>query len=232
MRISVGVLIAFVAMSIIPSFGQATMWGIEAEQIEYRTHGAVHSVVWDFDAVYGTDTLRVVWRSEAEYAIAETAFEKAENQVRLQTPLSSFFDAVVGIRYDSADPSEQQHGLIGIHGLSSYGFEIDADLFLAAHPFARFEIEHDLLLTNWTILTPSLEVEWSLLDNRSVAGGTLPPEVKIGARVSYDLWHRMVSPYLGVHYHRTFDTIREHGFADVRGIQNAVFLVAGARVLF
>ena len=75
------------------------IYGLQAEQLEYRFgEGGDDVLVWDFDAIVGDDELRFVFRSEAEMETSTNDFETLENQLRLQRPISTFFDAVVGAR--------------------------------------------------------------------------------------------------------------------------------------
>jgi copper resistance protein B len=54
---------------------------------------------------------------------------------------------------------------------------------------------------------------------------------EVGARLSYDLIDRTVSPYIGVHYERSFG--KTAGFARDEGESvDAVFIVAGLKLLF
>ena len=94
--ISAAVILAAAAGIGLPAAAEEPFWGIQAEQLEFRVSDAEEVFAWDFDALYGTDELKLVWRSEAEYGVEERALETLENQIRLQTPISDFFDAVVG----------------------------------------------------------------------------------------------------------------------------------------
>ena len=71
------------------------IWGVQAEQLEIRALDDEEVLVWDFDALIGTDELKLVWRSEAEYGLSSDEFESLENQLRLRFPISTFFNGVV-----------------------------------------------------------------------------------------------------------------------------------------
>lgn len=206
-------------------------WGVQVEQFEYRTDGDEDIFAWDFDAFYGTDELRFVWRSEAEYDLDEEEFETLENQARLQKPISDFFDAVVGARVDTPSGTDRAYGVLGIHGLAPQWFEIDADLFVSNNPVFRFEAEYEGLITNRIILTPSVEVDVPLTDDEDINRGAWAPKLELGARLSYDLIDRTLSPYIGIHYEHLFgqtgDLAREEG--DDR---EQVLFVMGTRLMF
>ena len=215
----------------VPAAAESNVWGIQAEQLEYRFGGDTEVAAWDLDAFYGNDEVRFVYRSEGEYALEEEAFETLENQFRLSTPISDFFDGVAGVRFDTASGPDRVHGVIGLHGLTRQWFEIDADLFVSDHPSVRFEVEYEGLITNRIIVVPSIELDVPLTDDTALNRVAFGPRLEIGARVSYDLVDRLLSPYVGFHYERTFggsaDLVRAGG-EDA----SAAFLVVGARMIF
>lgn len=223
--------LAPILLSAAPARAEPVVWGIQAEQLEYRAGEGSDILAWDVDALAGTDELKFLWRSEAELALDEEAFESLENQARLQIPVSDFFDAVAGVRISTPEGPDRVHGVVGLHGLAPQWFEIDADLFLSDEPFFRFEAEYEALLTNRIVLTPVVELELPFTDDRAIGVRAWGPTLELGARLSYDLVDRALSPYIGVHYERVFgetaDLARDEG-EDVDGL----FFVVGARVMF
>ena len=143
------------------------IYGFQAEQFEYRDGDNGENVfVWDFDFVVGTDELKFVWRSEAEIAEGSGDFEGLENQLRLQFPISTFFDGVVGVQASTPDGlPDRYNAVLGLKGLAPVFLEVDADFFLSDHSFFRFEAEYEGLITNRLILTPSIEVTGPLEDD-------------------------------------------------------------------
>ncbi len=207
-------------------------YGVQVEQLEYRSTDEGGTYVWDFDAVAGTDELKFVWRSEGEVAEGSGEIESLESQLRLQMPISRFFDAVVGVYAQTPDDLPERYAaVVGVKGLAPQWFEIDADLFLSDRSFARFEGEYEALLTNRLIFTPSLEVTLPLQDDpvyMQAAGGAT---IEIGARLSYDLIDRAVAPYIGVNYEKSFggtaDMLRAAGEQD-----DEFSIVTGVRLMF
>lgn len=119
------------------------IYGFQAEQFEYRDGDNGENVfVWDFDFVVGTDELKLVWRSEAEIVEGSGDFEGLENQLRLQFPISTFFDGVVGVQANTPDGlPDRYNAVLGLKGLAPGFLEVDADFFLSDHSFFRFEAE-------------------------------------------------------------------------------------------
>ena len=155
--------IAGVASLLISTFSAAhaepLIYGFQAEQFEYRSGDNDEGVfVWDFDFVIGTDELKFVWRSEAEILEGSGDFEGLENQLRLQFPISTFFDGVVGVQASTPDGlPDRYNAVLGLKGLAPGFLEVDADFYLSDHSFFRFEAEYEGLITNRLILTPSIE---------------------------------------------------------------------------
>ena len=207
------------------------LWGIQIEQAEYRFGEETDVIAWDLDAFVGSDELKVVWRSEGEFELEEEEFETLENQLRIQVPVTTFFDAVAGVRVDTLRSMTRAHAVIGLHGLAQQWFEIDADLFVSDYPAFRFEAEYEGLITNRIILTPSIEFEVPFRDDPAMGAAAWGPKLEVGLRLSYDLIDRSVAPYIGVHYERVFgetaDLVRANG-EDL----GELFFVAGVRLMY
>lgn len=223
--------VAWTALWSVPATAEPLIYGVQVEQAERRFDDGSDVYAWDFDALAGTDELKVVWRSEAEYLTEGNQFETLENQLRLQKPISTFFDAVVGVRVDTPRGEDRVYGVVGVKGLAPQWFELDADLYLGETSFVRVEAEYEGLITNRVILTPSVELDTPLGDDAALGVGGFAPKLEVGARLSYDLLDRAVAPYIGVHYERLFgetaDLAREEGEQEDR-----LFFVVGTKVLF
>ncbi|MDA0369546.1 MAG: copper resistance protein B [Proteobacteria bacterium] len=231
-RISLLAGFLIVASSGASAVAEPLIWGIQAEQLEIRRGESNENVfAWDFDALVGSDELKLVWRSQAEVATGTGTFETLENQLRLQKPISTFFDAVLGVRVDTPRGPDRTYGVVGIKGLAPQWFEIDADLYVSDNPVFRFEAEYEALITNRIILTPSFEIDLPFADDRPIAVGAWGSKIEVGARLSYDLIDRLISPYLGISYERAFGETAD--FRRAEGEDNStLFFVVGTRVLF
>lgn len=214
-----------------PALAEEVLWGLAVEQLEYRVGEEANVVAYDFDAYVGTDELKVVWRSEGEFETEEEAFEALENQLRIQVPISPFFDAVAGIRVDTPEGPNRVHTVLGFHGLAQQWFEVDADLFLSDYPSLRLEAEYEGLITNRIILVPSIELDIPFRDDLASDVGAFGPKLEVGLRLSYDLIDRAFSPYIGVHYERVFGETADIARGNGKD-PGAVFFVAGARILY
>jgi len=214
-----------------PALAEEVLWGVQVEQLEYRVGENENVAAFDFDAYVGTDELKVVWRAEGEFSTEERAWEALENQLRIQVPISPFFDAVAGVRVDTPEGPNRVHAVVGVHGLAQQWFEVDADLFLSDYPSLRLEAEYEGLITNRIILVPSIELDIPFRDDLASDVGAFGPKLEVGLRLSYDLIDRAFSPYIGVHYERVFGETADiaRGNGEDPG---AVFFVAGARIQY
>ena len=209
-------------------------WGVQLEQLEYRYGDESEDVLaYDGDAFVGTDELKLRWQGEGEYALDEDVLEVMENQLALQIPITTFFDAKAGVRYDTPKGPDRFYGVVGIHGLAPQWFEIDADAFLSEEGdvSGRLKAEYEGLITNRLILTPSIELDVGASHDREIGLGAGLRSVELGARLSYDLIDRSVSPYIGVHYEQLFGGTKNLAEADGED-SSAFFAVAGVRLQF
>ena len=214
-----------------PATAEPLIYGLQVEQAERRFDDGSDLYAWNFDALAGTDELKLVWRSEAEYLTESSRFETLENQLRLQMPISTFFDAAVGVRLDTPAGEDRAYGVIGVKGLAPQWFELDADLYVGETSFLRVEAEYAGLITNRIILTPSLELDTPLGDDEALGVGAFAPILEVGARLSYDLLDRALAPYIGVHYEHRFGETADLARAEGEQRDNLYFVV-GTKMLF
>jgi len=187
------------------------IWGAKLERLEYR-FGDEDALAYEGDAFIGTDEFKLRWEGEGEYATDEDVAETVENQITGLIPITPFFDAKAGLRFDTPEGPDRFYGVIGVHGLAPQWFEIDADAFLSEEGdvSGRIEAEYEGLITQRLILTPSIEIDFGLSHDREIGLGAGLRSMEVGARLGYDLLERNVAPYIGVHY--------EHLFGGTRGL--------------
>jgi len=211
---------------------QLVLWGFKADHLEVRMGKGKPHLAWETETFVGTDSLKLAWRSEGEVEFDTGDIDELANEARLQFPVSEFFDASVGVRANTPPGMPSRfHAVLGLQGLARQWLELDASLYLSNRPFFRFKAEYEGLITNRLILTPSVELDLPMADDRAFGSGAWGPKLELGARLSYDVIDRMVSPYVGVHYERSFG--RSSSIARSAGGHNdAVYLVVGTRFIF
>ena len=209
-------------------------YGLQMEELEYR-HGDENEnfLAWNGDAFVGTDEIKLRLLSEAEYDKDAGQFETLENNLVLQTPVSAFFDIKGGARLDTPKGQDRWYGVVGVTGLAPQWFEVDADFFVSetGDTSARLDVEYELLITNRLILTPSMDINVAFSGDPEIDIGSGVSDIEVGARLSYDLIDRAVSPYLGFVYERKFgqtENIAELEGEDTEGWR----AVVGTKVLF
>lgn len=209
-------------------------YGLQMEEFEYRRGDENEKLLaWNGDAFVGTDEIKLRWLGEAEYDRNARQFEKLENRLVLQAPISTFFDIKGGARVDSPQGPDRWYGVLGITGLAPQWFEVDADFFVSetGNTSARLDVEYELLITNRLILTPSMDINVAFSDDTEIGIKAGFTDIEIGARLSYDLIDRALSPYIGAVYERqlgnTEDLARDEG-EDIEGWR----AVIGARFVF
>lgn len=226
-----------VALSASPAAAQETnlvYYGFQLEEFEHRRGDESEELlVWNGDAFVGTDELKLRWLGEGEYDTNASQFEAMENRLVLQMPVSDFFDVKAGIRADTPKGKSRLYGVLGVTGLLKQWIEVDADLFVSdkGDASARLDAEYELLLTNRLTLTPSADLDVAFSDDRKMGVGSGFSSAEVGLRLSYDIYDRLLSPYVGVVWERKFgntaDFAREEG-EDVE----AWFVAVGVKVLF
>lgn len=212
-----------------------TYYGATVEQLEYRAgeDSDDNMLAWDAEVFYGTDNAKLRLESEGEYIWKTEVFETLEFQGAVQIPISPFFDAKAGIRYDAPEGPDRAYAVVGLHGLAPQWIELDADVFLSEKGdfSARLDAEYELLITNRLTLIPSLEIGFAASDDLEIGIGAGFTSLELGARLTYDLVDRDIVPYIGVHWEQLLG--QTAGFARAEGEDaGALFLVAGLRLSF
>jgi len=209
-----------------------TTWGVQFEEFEYRYSDDDEELgVWDADAFYGTDELKLRWISKGEYSLEERAYESLENQLVGQIPISKFFDAKAGVRFDTPEGPDRTYAVLGVAGLAPQWFEVDANLYVSneGETSAELDAEYELLLTNYWILSATLDATVAFSEDREIGIGKGLVSTETGLRLRYDLIDRAFSPYVGVVHERKYGDSAD--FAEADGGSTADwFAVIGARI--
>jgi copper resistance protein B len=184
------------------------------DQLEWQfVHGEAGSR-WDSRAWIGGDRSRLWMRTEGD-AIGGV-LDTAEAQVLFGRSVTRWWDVVAGVRFDARPAPSHTWAAIGIQGTAPYFVEVQATAFVgqSGHVAARFEVEHDLLVTQRVVLQSLVELSVSGANDpdRGLAAGLSTGEV--GFRFRYEI-RREVAPYAGLVWHKklfgTGDAARERG---------------------
>jgi len=132
-------------------------YGLQADALEYRYGDSGEELgYWSTEAWWGTDELKALWLSEAEYSFDHDSWETLDNRLALQTPVSDFIDLRGGLRFDTPDGENRQYAFVGLNGLLPYWLEMDSNLYVNEYGDLSLDLalEYELLLNNRLHLTP------------------------------------------------------------------------------
>lgn len=203
----------------------------QAEQLEYRTGTGKDGLAWDAQGWIGNDDHKVWFKSEGEKP-NEGKLERGEFQLLYSRPISDFFDAQAGVRYDVKPSPERGFAVFGVQGLAPYMFEIDAAAFVSneGEVSARLKGEYDLLITQQLILQPNAEINLAVQSVKERDIGSGVNSVGVGLRLRYEIV-REFAPYIGFQWERKLGQTADYARADRETADNRS-LVTGIRFWF
>lgn len=198
------------------------------DQLEW--HQQDQAIGWNARGWVGRDRDRFWFRSEGERGLG--AVESISVQGFYGRAFTRWWDVVMGVRQDMDPGPAQTWAAIGLQGLAPYWFEIEATAYVGAEgrTHARVDVEYDLLLTNWVMLQPAVELEFHGKADPVRGIGAGLTSSNMGVRLRYEI-RREIAPYLGVTWHRryggTAQAARESG-----GTASGAEIVVGLRTWF
>ena len=140
---------------------------------------------------------RAVLKAEGE--VDGGKFEEARTELLWGHAVAPFWDAQLGVRYDSGVGPNRRWLAFGIQGLAPYWFEVDAAIYIGdeGRTALRLDAEYELLLTQKLILQPKIETDFygSAMPNAGWARGwakltAAVPALRNPAGVRPLCWHR------------------------------------------
>lgn len=157
---------------------------------------------WDFNGWVGTDYDKLWLKSEGDIADGDT--ETAEFWAMYSRNIHEFWDAQIGLRYDT-QPTSTAYLVAGFEGLAKYFFETEAHLFISEEGdvSARLRQENDLLITQRLITQPYFEANLFAQDIPEQEVGAGLTSAEIGLQTRYEIT-RKLAPYVDVRYERKF----------------------------
>ena len=159
---------------------------------------------WEGEAWAGTDTNRVWLRSEGNATGARQVTD-GQQELLYDRPISPYFDAQIGMRYDLDSRPGRAWAALGVEGLTPYLVHVAGTLYArdGGHFAAKMEAFRDIVLTQHVVLQPQAEVKaYSRQDPARKIGAGIS-DIDAGLRLRYDMI-RKFSPYAGVTYARAF----------------------------
>lgn len=185
---------------------------------------------WEAQGWLGTDENRVWLLSEGRYS--NNQLDDGIQQLFYGRAISTYFDALVGVRYDLDSLPGRGWGAIGIQGLAPQFFKVSAIGYVSGegHLGARLEASYDLLITQRLILQPQIELNFYSEDDPARQVGAGLAELDTGLRLRYEIT-RQFAPYVGVTYLGQYGATANYVSA-VGGATQQVRFTAGLRAWF
>lgn len=246
-RAAAGILAILAAVGLAPpahaemSMGEATAAApfgapIDDEHVFYHAvlsefegrFGRDSNFRWEGEAWAGTDTNRILLRSEGEATRGNV--EDGRQELFYSRPISTFFNAQVGMRYDLDSRPGRGWFAFGVEGLAPLFFHVAATGYISdtEHFGAKLEGSYDLLLTQQLILQPQMEMNLYTMDDPARLTGSGVSDIDAGLRLRFE-FSRKFAPYMGVTYSSKFG--HSASFARTSGDATDGFrFTVGARV--
>lgn len=210
--------------------GGATISKVMVNLAEYQIRDGASGYRWDGQAWFGGDINRLVLKSEGEGTVNETV-ESAEVQALYSRAVGVYTDIQAGLRQDF-NPGSRTYATIGAETLLPYWFEVEGAAFLSnkGELIGRVEGYYDLLLTNYVILQPRAELNFSAKNSPELHLGSGLTNAELGLRLRYE-FTREFAPYIGISWDRKAGQTAD--FARARGQSTEeTSLVVGIRTFF
>ena len=184
---------------------------------------------WDVKGWIGTDDNKLWLKTEGERN--DATLESAEFWALYSRNIDTFWDAQVGVRYDTK-PESTAYLTLGVNGLAPYFLETEAHLFLSdqGDVSARIRREGDLQITQHFIIQHYAEINLFTQDVPEQDVGAGLADATIGIQPRYEIT-RTFAPYVDLHYGRKFGETASIATSNGERKDEAVASV-GLRLMF
>ncbi len=161
------------------------------------------SAAYDLGAWYGHTYDRAVLKAEGDLDAGEV--KDARTELLWGHAVAAFWDAQLGLRYDSGAGPDRSWLALGVQGLAPYWFEVDAAAYVgeAGRTALRLDASYELLLTQRLILQPRIEANAYGRRDAGRGLGSGLSDIAAGLRMRYEI-RREFGPYVGVEWARSF----------------------------
>ena len=192
--------------------------------------GADSAFRWEGEGWVGGDFDRLWVKSEGE--VTRGRVEDGQQELYWSRPISTYFDAQVGGRYDLDDAPGRGWAAFGVEGFAPYYFTLAAHAYVGEHGRAALKLEgsNEIRFTQRLILEPQAELNVYAQDDPTRAIGAGPSDLDAGLRLRYEIT-RKFAPYLGLTYERKFGRTADYAHADGERTHDLRF-TAGVRSWF
>jgi len=207
------------------NFASLRMDRLEAVRSDNNTSG-----LYDLQAWFGRTYDRLVLKAEG--SVDNGTLEEASTELLWGHAVATYWDAQLGLRYDSGEEPNRSWLAFGMQGLAPYWFELDITGYVGeqGRTALSLEAEYEILFTQRLILQPRLEADvYGKQDAERGLGAGLS-EVSAGLRLRYEI-RREFAPYAGVEWAGKYGGTAD--YARAAGLDSSeVRAVAGVRFWF
>jgi len=225
------------------------------DRLEWRDANGGSAFAWNADAWYGNDYNKLWLKSEGEreHGADATASQLAANTAQFGPALftqsrdtrttartellwdhtiARWWTLQTGVRHDSGSGDSRDWAALGVQGLASGFFDVEATAYVgdSGRTAARISAERDLLFTQRLILQPEFEVNLYGKDDPANGIGSGLADFELALRLRYE-FRRELASYVGAVWARRFGSSAD--FARAAGEDpNDIQWVAGLRIWF
>lgn len=207
------------------NFASLRMDRLEAVRSDNNTSG-----LYDLQAWFGRTYDRLVLKAEG--SVDNGKLEEASSELLWGHAVATYWDAQLGLRYDSGEEPGRAWLAFGIQGLAPYWFELDITGYVGeqGRTALSLEAEYEILLTQRLILQPRLEADAYGKEDAERGAGAGLSELSAGLRLRYEI-RREFAPYAGVEWAGRYGGTAD--YARAAGLDSSeARAVAGVRFWF
>jgi len=184
--------------------GEASFHKITFNLAEYQLREGRDGYRWDASAWFGTDSNRLLIKSEGEGDFGQSALG-GEVQVMWSHGFDPYWNLEAGLRQDFGQGAARSYASLGIEGLAPFWFDLGGWAFVSSKGelLGRVEAGIDQRITQKLIIQPRLEANFSAqaIPQTGIGAGLMA--IELGLRLRYEL-AREFAPYLGLSWERKF----------------------------
>ena len=201
--------------------------GLRVERLETAQSRNNSFRAYDFQSWCGKDYDKLVLKAEGE--VDEGKLHKARTELLWGHAVTAYWDAQLGVRYDSGLTPDRKWLAAGVQGLAPYWFEVDAAAYIGeqGRTALRLSAEYELLLTQKLIMQPRVEANFYGKQDAASELGSGLSDLTTGLRLRYEI-HREFAPYVGVEWGGKFGGTADYARAAGERT-NETRVVAGVR---
>jgi copper resistance protein B len=182
--------------------------GFFVDKLEYRTRN--EDLKFHIYSFYGGDHHKLWVDVEGERGLKDSEWLLERADLLFVKAISGSWDLRAGVGYAGSNEGGRSKLVLGVKGLTPYGFEVDANLNLTnkGELYGKLEAEYDLLLTQRLILQPSFEVLASTKKIEPLGVGSGLSKTELALRLRYEIKREFAS-YVGFSWERHFGQTKE-----------------------